>query len=75
MLETLETLKNLRGKLSVALLKIILVDYVLTTSTTLGVSISHSFETSHSEVLWQIKRVTILAGDLTMAASALKCYS
>ena len=39
-------------------------------------SIKHIFETSHSEVFWQIERVPILTGAiLAMAASALKCYS
>ena len=38
-------------------------------------SISHMFGSSHSKVLWQIERVPKLGGDLTMAASALKCYS
>ena len=51
-LETLETLKNLQGKLSVGLLKIVLVSYVLITSNTLDMSISHIFRTSHSELLW-----------------------
>ena len=74
-LETLETLKNSRGKLRVELLKIVLVRYVLITSITLGMLISHIFGTSHSEVLWQIERIPILAEDLTMAASALKIYS
>ena len=74
-LETLETLKNLRGKLSVGLLKIFLVSYVSITSITFGMSISHIFGTNHSEVLWQIERVPILAGDFTMAASASKNYS
>ena len=52
-----------------------LAGYALITSITLGMSISHISGTSHSELLWQIKRVPILAGDLTMATSALKCYS
>ena len=34
-----------------------------------------NFGTNHSEVFWQTERVPILAGDLRMAASALKCYS
>ena len=50
-LETTETLKNVRGKLCVRLLKIVLVGFVLITSVTLGVSISHILGTSHSEVL------------------------
>ena len=75
MLETLETLKNLRGKLSVGLQKIVLVRYILITSITLGMSISHIFGTSHSEVVWQIERVPILAGGLRMAVSALKICS
>ena len=74
-LETLETLKNLQGKLSVGLLKIVLVRYVLITRITLGMSISNIFGTSHSEVLCQIERLPILAGDLRMAPSALKIYS
>ena len=48
---------------------------VLIKSITLGMSISHMFGSSHSKVLWQIERVPILGADLTMAASALKCYS
>ena len=68
-------MKHLHGKLSVELLKFVLVGYVLITSITLGMSISHNFGTSHSEVLWQIERVSILAGNLTMAASELKGYS
>ena len=63
------------GKLSVGLLKIVIARYVLITSITMGMSISHIFGTSPSEVLWQIERVPTLAGDLTMAASALKIYS
>ena len=51
MLETLETLKNLREKLRVGLLKIVLASYVLITSSTLGMSVSHAFGTIHSEVL------------------------
>ena len=74
-LETLETMKNLRGKLSVGLLKVVLVSYVLIISLTLCMSISIIFKTSHSEVLWKMKIVTILAGYITMASSALKCYS
>ena len=65
-------MKNLREKLSVGFLNIVLVGYVLITSITLGMSISNIFGTDHSEVLWKIERVPILAGDLTMAASALK---
>ena len=42
-LETLETLKNLRGKLSLELLKIVLVSYVLIAYITLGMSVSHFF--------------------------------
>ena len=52
-LETLETLRDLRGKLSVGLLKIFLVGLnVLITSFTLGMqySISHIFGSNHSEV-------------------------
>ena len=67
-------IENSRKKLSVGLLKIVLVGYVLIRSVTLSMSISHIFGTSHSEVLWQVQRVPILAGDLTMAASILKCY-
>ena len=63
------------GKLSVGLLKIVIARYVLITYITMGMSISHIFGTSPSEVLWQIERVPTLAGDLTMAASALKIYS
>ena len=69
-LETVETLKNLQGELIVGLLK-----NVLITSITLGMSISHIFGTSHSEMLWQIEKVPILAGDIMMAASALKISS
>ena len=69
-LETVETLKNLQGKLIAGLLK-----NVLITSITLGMSISHIFGTSHSEMLWQIEKVPILAGDTTMTTSALKIYS
>ena len=36
-LETLETLKNLRGKLGVGFLKIVFVGYVLITSVNLGI--------------------------------------
>ena len=64
-LETLETLKNLRGKSNVGL--IVLVGCVLITSITLGMSINHVFGTSHSEMLWQVERVPILAGNFTMA--------
>ena len=64
-LETLKTLKNLRGKLSVRL-----VSYVLITFITFGMSTSHILGTSHSEMLWQIEIVPVLEGDLTMAASA-----
>ena len=71
MLDTLETFKNLRGKLSVGLLKIAL---ILITSVKLGMSMSHILGTSKSEVLWQIERALVLAGDLTMAASVLKYY-
>ena len=53
-------------RINVGLLKIVLVSYVLITSITLGMSISHIFGTSHSEVLWEIERVPILPGDLTM---------
>ena len=67
-------MKNLRGKLNVGLLKIVLVGYVLITSITLGMLISHVLGTSQSEVLWQKERVPILAGDLTIANSALKYY-
>ena len=42
-LETLETLKNLRGKLGVGLQKLVLVRYVLIISIMLGMSISHIF--------------------------------
>ena len=42
-LESLEILKNLRGKLSVGLLKVVLVGYVLITSVTLDMSIRHIF--------------------------------
>ena len=56
-------------------LKIALAGYMLITSITLGMSIRHIYGTSHPEVLGQIEKVTILAGDLTMAASALKWYS
>ena len=73
-LEFLKTLKNLRGKLGVELLKVALVSYDFITSITLGNSISHIFGTSHSGVLWATERVAILALDLTMAASVLKCY-
>ena len=66
----METLKNLQGELIVGLLK-----NVLITSITLGMSISHIFGTSHSEMLWQIEKVPILAGDIMMAASALKISS
>ena len=72
-LETLETLRNLRGKLSVGLLQIVLVGYLLIPSVTLCISISHTFEISHSEVIWEIERVSILAGAFTMTAPALKC--
>ena len=70
-----KTLKHLRGNLSVGLLKFTLVGYILIRSVTLGMSISHIFGNSPSEVLWQIERVSILAEHLTIAASALKCYS
>ena len=70
-----KTLKHLRGKLSLGLLKFTLVGYILIRSVTLGMSISHIFGNRPSEVLWKIERVSILAGHLTMAASALKCYS
>ena len=40
----------------------------------MGMLISHIFESSHSEILGQTERVPILAGDLTMAAFALKSY-
>ena len=55
--ETLETLKNLRGELSVGLLKTVFVSYVLITSIAFGMSSSYIFGTSHSEVLWQIEIV------------------
>ena len=73
-LETLKTLKNLRGKLSVELLKIVLGSYALIISITLGISISHIFGTSHSDVFWWRERVPILVGNLTIAASALRCF-
>ena len=63
-------IKEFTRKLIVGLLK-----NVLITSITLGISISHIFDTSHSEMLWQIEKVPILAGDIMMAASALKIYS
>ena len=66
---------KIRGKLSLGLLKFTLVGYILIRSVTLGISISHIFGNRPSEVLWKIERVSILAGHLTMAASALKCYS
>ena len=62
-------------ELKIKPLKIILLSYVLITSATLSMSISHISGASHSEVLWKIERGPILAGDFKMAASALKCYS
>ena len=49
-LETLETFKNLRVKLTVGRLKSAIAGYVLITSITLGMSTNHTFGTSHSEV-------------------------
>ena len=72
-LETLETLKNLRVKLSVGLLKIVLVIYVLNKSITLyqlAIFLELAIQRCSSKY-----RVPNLAGDLTMAASALKWFS
>ena len=44
-------LKNLREKLSIGFLKIVLVSYFLITSIALGMPMSHIFGTSHSLVL------------------------
>ena len=52
---------------------IVHISYVFITSK-MAMLISHIFETNHSEILGQIERLPILAGDLTMAAFALKSY-
>ena len=74
-LEIAEALNNVRRKLSVELLKNVLVSYVFITSITLGMSISHIFGTNHSEVLRQVEKVPILGGGLMMDASVLTLSS
>ena len=64
LLQNLERLKNLRGKVGVGLLKVILLGYVSITSVKFNMWISYIFGNTQSEVL---------AEDLTRAISALKC--
>ena len=73
LLQNLERLKNLRGKVGVGLLKVILLGYVSITSVKFNMWISYIFGNTQSEVLWQIERAPVLAEDLTRAISALKC--